>query len=71
MIHIVRVWMENQSHFIIGDDDDAVNMKVGEWLTRGGRVVNHTVVNEPELGMVITRRKEETACKKSCVVSSF
>lgn len=59
MIHIVRVWMDNESNFIIGDDQEAVATKIQDWVARGGRVLSHKMIDEPSMGMVINRRKED------------
>lgn len=40
MIHIVRVYMDGQNHFVIGDDYKAVERKVSELEARGGRVIS-------------------------------
>lgn len=59
MINIVRVWMDNQSNFIISDDQEYVAKKISEWISRGGRVLDHNVINEPDMGLVFARRREE------------
>jgi len=58
LIHIVRVWMDGQNHYIIGDDREAIEQKLAAWKALGGRVLSHTTA-EGELGMVITRRASD------------
>ena len=58
MIHIVRVWMDDQNHYIIGDDREAIEQKLAAWKALGGRILSHTTA-EGELGMVITRRASD------------
>lgn len=59
MIHVVRIWMNNRSNFVIGDDQEAVAAKVSDWIHVGGRVLSHEVIDEPSMGMLIDRRKED------------
>lgn len=59
MIHIVRVWMDNKSNFIISDDDDYVARKKREWMDGGGHVLSDRIIHEPEMGLIFYRRKED------------
>ena len=56
MFHVVRVLMNDEVHYIIGDDILAIDDKVSAWEAMGGQVLDRTMVNG-DLGMVVTLRK--------------
>ena len=56
MFHVVRVLMNDEFHYIIGDDILAIDDKVSAWEAMGGQVLDRTMVNG-DLGMVVMLRK--------------